>query len=221
MKTISSRHLGNLPNIKNLYLLLQSLAVLDAIMSPEWGGRYYSFNRDWGELEQMGSMRNGQGDEFFVLFNPSGCLVKGFDHESAMSSWNSTDQKPWKGVLDNVPNDFSSALNQPAFAMDSISFCLWRKNSDEHWSIGPIQFPDKNDPDGSEYLLEILDGNPYRYAAFAQEYYEEKLNIGAITHIYHHLPLTAEIVNLLNPKISLSDLQHDLNQIGYLSKATI
>ena len=36
-------------------------AVLDLIVSPDWDGRYYSFNSKWSENEQMGSMRNGCG----------------------------------------------------------------------------------------------------------------------------------------------------------------
>ena len=29
----------------------------------------------------MGSMRNGQGDDFFALFNCHGVVIKGFDRE--------------------------------------------------------------------------------------------------------------------------------------------
>ncbi len=40
-----------------------SLAVLDAIMSPDWQYRYYSFDAAWGDDAMMASMRNGQGDD--------------------------------------------------------------------------------------------------------------------------------------------------------------
>jgi hypothetical protein len=33
---VSTRHLSNLPDIDNLRRLCQSLAMLDAILSPEW-----------------------------------------------------------------------------------------------------------------------------------------------------------------------------------------
>jgi hypothetical protein len=59
--------------------------MLEAIMSPDWEYRYYSFDSKWGLDEMMASMRNGQGDDFFILFNNNGAIIKGFDHESTMS----------------------------------------------------------------------------------------------------------------------------------------
>ncbi len=39
MKTVSTKHLKNIPEIEDL----KSLATLDLIISPEWDYRYYSF----------------------------------------------------------------------------------------------------------------------------------------------------------------------------------
>lgn len=61
-----------LPDIESLRRRSQALAMLDAIVCPEWEGRYYSFNASWGETEAMGSMRNGSGDDWFILFSPLG-----------------------------------------------------------------------------------------------------------------------------------------------------
>jgi hypothetical protein len=58
---ISTRSLDALPDISTLRRLTRSLAMLDAIMSPEWESRYYSFDSHWGPGELMASMRNGQG----------------------------------------------------------------------------------------------------------------------------------------------------------------
>jgi hypothetical protein len=58
---------------------MQSLALLDAILSPDWEYRYFSFDSRWGPSERMGSMRNGQGDHWFALFSSAGCWLKGFD----------------------------------------------------------------------------------------------------------------------------------------------
>ncbi|MBO6551131.1 MAG: hypothetical protein JJ964_16135, partial [Rhizobiales bacterium] len=65
MSAISTLDLSKLPSPLQLKRLLQSLALLDAIMSPEWEYRYYSFDAQWSPSETMGSMRNGSGDEFF------------------------------------------------------------------------------------------------------------------------------------------------------------
>ena len=107
--------LATLPDIENLRRLTQSLAMLDAIMSPDWEYRYYSFNSKWDEGEMMASMRNGSGDGYFILFNSHGAIMKGFDHESAMSPWSAEEEKLWPGIFEDVPDEFQSFLSEPAF----------------------------------------------------------------------------------------------------------
>lgn len=206
LDAISTKNLNSMPEVLELKKLLQSLAMLDAIMSTEWDGRFYSFNSQWDENEQMGSMRNGCGDDFSVLFNQAGCFVKGFGHESAMSSW-STDVQ--------LPPEFLAASKEPAFSMDSISFCIWKLHSANFWGKGDFEFADDDDPDGSEYLLEIFDCNPETYRVFAQEYYEVDLDVATITKLYNHLPLTDELVKEVNPEVSLKQLEKDIAEIGY------
>lgn len=84
---ISTRDLSQMLNIDDLRRLFQSMAMLDAIIPRDWESRYYSFNAHWGDGEQLGSIRNGQGDEFFAVFNTQGFLLKGFAHESPMSPY--------------------------------------------------------------------------------------------------------------------------------------
>ena len=60
---------------------MQSLAMLDAILSPEWEYRHFSFNSRWAPFEQMGSMRNGQGDHYFALFSAVGCWPPDNHHD--------------------------------------------------------------------------------------------------------------------------------------------
>src|SRR5262245_14588494 len=111
---ISTRNLKMLPDVDRLRALLQSVAMLDAILCPEWEYRYYSFNCRWAKREQMGSMRDGCGDSYFALFNPSGCFLKGFAHESTMSPYRRKMNAIWPGVLETVPSTFKAALNEPA-----------------------------------------------------------------------------------------------------------
>jgi hypothetical protein len=82
---ISTRDLSFLPDVDRFRATLQSTAMLDAILSPEWEYGYYSFNAGWSAGEQMGSRRDGLGDHFFALFSSSGCWIKGFAHEAPMS----------------------------------------------------------------------------------------------------------------------------------------
>jgi hypothetical protein len=69
MKKPSTRSLADIPSISELQRQSQAIAMLDAILSPEWKYRYYSFNSKWGPGEMMASMRNGTGDDYFILFD--------------------------------------------------------------------------------------------------------------------------------------------------------
>jgi hypothetical protein len=207
-----------LPEIDALRRLSQSLAMLDAIISPEWEYRYYSFNSKWGLGEMMASMRNGSGDDYFLLFNTAGAILKGFAHESPMSPYANEEHKIWPGVLDRVPTEFAFFLSEPAFTMKDTTFCLWRRYTNPGWQVGEIEYPtDDLDPDGSDALLAILDGRAATYQEFAESYYERSVNLSIIESIYHHQPLTQELISALNPGLSLEDLAADILEIAYPS----
>src|SRR5262249_15773050 len=157
-----------------------------------------SFDSKWGPGEMMASMRNGSGDEYFILFDNHGAAIKGFDHESVMSSSGADLPDIWPGMYDSVPADFSSFLDEPAFSIKDVSFCIWRRDSDGVWQCGLTVFPEGDDPDGSEWMLKIFDGDPKTYQEFALDYYEVKLPMTAIEHIYDHKPLTDNVVRALN-----------------------
>jgi len=207
--------LSRLPDVESLKKLSQSLAILDAIMSPEWEDRFYSFNSKWDKGEMMASMKNGEGDEYFILFNRHGAIIKGFAHESPMNPYASESKKVWKGIFENVPKEFESFFSEPAFLPEDTTFCIWRKNEDLDWQIGKIEYPDDENLDGLEELLFILDGNPLTYKKFADEYYEIKTNILDIKKIYEHESLTKNLVKRLNPELSIAELREDIEEIGY------
>lgn len=224
---ISTRDLSALPPVELLRRVMQSMAMLDAILSPEWQYRYYSFNSKWAPGEQMGSMRNGSGDDLSALFTKDGCFLKGFDHNSDMTPFREDPPLLWPGLLDDVPDEFASGLNEPAFMMDHTTFCIWRKHTDDRWHRGAIEFPPvqldfagkPRDPDGSEYLLSPYDGNPETYLTFARHYFGgltgENLKLEHVEHVYDHKPLTDELVREINPDLALADLAGDIEEIGY------
>jgi hypothetical protein len=215
---ISTRELDALPDVERLRGLLQSLAMLDAILSPEWESRYYSFNGRWSEGEQMGSMRDGCGDDFFALFNAAGCFLKGFAHEAPMSPYGRRPKRVWPGVLEGVPAEFAACLREPAFAIEDTTFCIWRRYSDGPWQRGVIEFPAGADPDGSESLLSVLDGKPATYKAWAEDYYGRPVPLPVVRQVYAHTRLTKKLVQQLNPEVTLENLAADLEEIGYPGK---
>lgn len=212
---ISTRHLSALPGIDELKLCCQSVAMLDAIVMDDWEYRYYSFDAHWGDNEMLASMRDGSGDSYFILFNSAGAVIKGFAHESTMAGYAADSGQVWPGVLDQVPEEFVQALNDPAFVREETSFCIWRKYDDSKWQIGKIEFPDEEDPDGSADLLFMLDGNPKTYQQWASEYYERPIPLDKVTEVYKHKPLTQQLVSSLNSDRLLDDLKSDLDEIGY------
>jgi hypothetical protein len=122
-------------------------------------------------------------------------------------------------VLDEVPNEFAEFLKEPAFSIASTTFCIWRISAGVSWQTGQIDFPKEDDPDGSEDLLFVLNGDPATYQEFAEQYYERSIDLHVVRSIYQHQPLTAEIIKGLNPEVSLESLGSDLEQIGYRSGA--
>ena len=215
MSSISTQNLDGLPSVDALNRLLQSMATLDAIITLDDGGAYYSYQSRWAKNQQVGQMHNGSGDDFHAYFNRHGCFLKGFAHESVMSPYHFNPRKVWPGILDDVPSTFDSALKEPAFSISETTFAIWRLNEDNEWHCGNIEYPDDAYGDGSNDILSILDGAPESYLEWATDYYEIDISAEAVQHIYSQLPVNNDIVKSLNPDASLGQLHNCLVQIGY------
>ena len=209
-----------LPAIAELRDLCRALAMLDAILSPDRVDRYYSMNAAWADGEETASMRNGSGDEYSIVFSTAGVYVRGFDHESPMSPYGN-DGDPWPGVIDEVPECFTSFVEEAAFTDEDgvpvVTACLWRGATDDRWHHGTIDFPDRAvDPDGAAGLFELLvDRSPEAFQRFAEDYYEVPVDLEAVRQVYALRPLSQELVSLLNPEVRLTDLTRDISEVGY------
>jgi hypothetical protein len=205
----------DLPAPDTLKSIMQSLAMLDAILEEEWQYRYFSFNAAWSCDSQMGSMRIGQGDDLFAVFDPAGCFIRGFDHESAMSPWASNPPKIWPGVLEHVPKQFSSSLTEPAFHMDDTTFCIWFSADAQTWRRGEIVYPLASDPDGSSWMLSYYKGGPQTYRDFAEHYYDVDIPIEAVARVYKHEPLSPALIQALGSQRRYDQLVVEASEIGY------
>jgi hypothetical protein len=209
-----------LPDIAVLRERCRALAMLDAIMSPEWDSRYYSFDSRWAPGEQMTSMRNGSGDAWSIVFSSAGAFIRGFDHESPMSPANNDDEL-WPGLVDTVPEVFSGCVAEPAFSFDGTleaTVCVWRQQGDDRWHAGDLVFPAGDDPDGADRLFRVLvEGSPVAYQRFAEDYYEAAVDVEAVGEIFALHPLADDLVRRLNPDLMVADLAEDLAEIGYPS----
>lgn len=196
---------SELPRPDQLKLWMRSMAVLDAVLSPEWEYRYYSFNARWSDSEEMGSVRNGSGDETFVLFNSAGCYMKGFAHEYP------TQYEPQQFYKD-VPSEFMEAVTEPAFSADQINYCYWYLGKVGKWESSiPTEKLDKE----IFFLLQDLNGRPATYKEFAADYFEVDVDVDIVKSIYLGDAITESMAMSLNPATDFAGLIEELVTIGY------
>jgi hypothetical protein len=189
-----------------------ALAMLDAVICSEWEYRYFSFNRNWDPASgmRMASMRNGSGDEYFIAFFADGsAALKGFDHESPALQG----QPSVRGVLDGLPASFDAFANEPAFSMDTTTFCLW--NTGDGWRRSPSLTQAAIELDGSGELLALLVGTASDYVDYAKAVFEVDVSAGVIQRFFDLEPLTAELAGALRKDRDLKALGEDLDEIGY------
>ena len=210
---------ARLPDVPTLIAWSQSMAMLDAILSPDWEMRYFSHDAHWSPGEQMASMRNGSGDEYSFTFTRDGVYGRGFDHESALSPFARQPPRPYPGLLDVVPDVLREAVDEPAFTLHDVplvTLTLWRLDGDRSWSYGEAVGADAPaGDDGGTWLFDELDGTPETYLSFAEGYYEVPLNLSAVSHVFAHRPLTDDVVRALNAELTVADVVDDTRSIGY------
>jgi hypothetical protein len=202
------------------------MAMLDAILSPEWVYRYFSFDSRWSPGEEMASMRDGCGSEYSIVFSAAGAYARGFDHESPMSPYRVTPPLPWPGLFDGVPEAFRAQVTEPAFTdggAPRATVCFWREHAAIAWEAGAAGPLPEGTHDGrsAEWLFGVLlDGRPEAYERFAEDYYEVAVDIAAVRHVYALRPLTPAVVSSLNPGTDIPTLAQDIAEIGYPAKDT-
>ena len=212
---MSTRDLTQFPAPDALRRMMQAFAMIDAILEEDDAYRYYKFNAQWSPTEQMGSMSNGAGDDLFAVFDAAGCFVRGFDHESVMSPWAHDEQRVWPGVLDQVPPQFAASLNEPAFSMDAVTFCMWHAAGEGGWQRGAVDFPAEDDPDGSAWMLSAYDGDPATHQQFIEGYHEVEVSQDAIARVLSHEPLSRELLAAFRADRSLEEVIGAAQEIGY------
>ncbi|AKV02383.1 hypothetical protein AKJ09_09046 [Labilithrix luteola] len=189
-----------LPAPVELERTCKGLAALDAIMSADWEFRYYSFNHAWNEAgtERMASMRNGSGDQWFIVFAPTGVFVKAFWHEYPRENSDA--------IYAGLPTTLAPHLNEPAFSMNDITFGGWHDGT--AWTLRGNGAPMARE-------LAILSGDPEVYRAYAGAYFEVQLPLDAIAHVLAGKLLDDPLVARLSTERTLAELEEDLAEIAY------
>ena len=150
-------------------------------------------------------MRNGSGDDWFLLFDAHGAALKGFAHELAQGS----------GLADEiqrqVPDSLSSFRGEAAFSMQHATFCYWCPADASAW----LKVSGFVGDDGAQEMLSHLISGPSGYQAWAQEYYEVDVSLEAVTAVFSHLLITEALLQVLNPQAEMDAVLRDAEEIGY------
>lgn len=211
--------IARLPDVDVVRDRCRAMAALDAIMCPEWEYRYFFFDPAWSPSAQMASMRNGSGDEYFIVFTPDGVWACGFDHESQMSPYRSDPLALWPGLLDGLPEVFRGQVTEPAFC-DPLgtlraTVCFWRAREAAGWECGsPPPSTREHDDGGAGWLFEFLLEGDEGYSVFAQGSYDVQVDADAVRHLYALRPVTQRVAARLNPAADFSDVTAELRAIG-------
>ena len=191
--------INELPSINEVKKILQGLALLDAILMPEWEYRFFSYNCNWNGkgTEAMASMRDGEGNEYFLYFSCLGVAGKVFYENSI--------QKPLSS-LEKMPNIFESFKNEVSFNIKHSSYFFWRTYEDNEWFTAPnnLEF---------YHLLGFIKKNYKGYKVWAENYYEINIDSKTLKEVFTYLSINSEQLSILNSEITLEDLEEDIEEI--------
>ena len=232
-----TKDLSSMLDIEDLRRVCKGIAALEIVMSREQEFRYYFYDPNWSDNEEVfelingcGSVRSGCNSHMIILFSPNGCVINGFDNQSYDNeiTYNIDDdgsihfQKSsvkekenalkMEKIKQGLPDVFYEFMHGEIVKSMKTTFCIW-KTKDGIWSRSNMVGTQK---DGSAEMLDILDKNPKKYIKFCHWYYTKNISIDIVEKVYNGEPLTLEMIKELNNEIEDIELVKDeLNKIGY------
>lgn len=184
--------------IEALCKKMKVLALLDAIIEQERQYRYFSYNTNWSDSEEMGSLRDGCGGEWFLWVSGEIAGYKCFSPEDGLMS-------DFDLVKSNAPEGYKEFFAEPAFSMDHAT-CIWYVENSEWVKHGkPVN-----------WLIDLEDISNWSakgYHAWATDYYEQDIDLATVEQIFGG-QLNEQLVRKLNPDIEMGELLDELSEIG-------
>lgn len=191
--------INELPSIDEVKKILQGLALVDAILMPEWEDRFFSYNCNWDSkgTETMASMRDGEGNEYFLSFSYLGIAGKVFCKNNIQNSLFN---------LENMPNSFENFKNEASFNIKYSSFFFWKTYEDNKWFASPnnLEFYP---------LLGFIKNNYDGYQSWAETYYEREIDKKTLEEVFTLLKINSKQLAILNTEITLEELEEDIKEI--------
>ncbi len=212
---LSTSDLTLMPDIESLRRHMQKLAALAAVFSVDLGEPQFLFDPHWAKHQQVAMNINGCGDELYLHFTRRGCFIKGFAHESEMTPYKKPDHSLWPGILDGVPTEFASSLEEPAFDLQATTFAIWRRSSDSTWSTGLVDFPPGEYKDGSADLLLPITFNHNDFTEWLAENYETEVDHHVVKSVFRGQPLSDQQMSALNSSCPIHAIRSAVLATGY------
>lgn len=146
-------------------------AFLDTLLEPRFELRYLDFEPAWGGGERMLSVNDGEGDHAFAWFGPAGALLRG--------RWRDAPVVPPDALFAGLPPELAGARDEPAFQRGGDSFAAWRLDGDAAW-----RFAGEPVAGGLGEVLQLLDGDPATFGAYAAGYHARPLDAAALAELF-------------------------------------
>jgi len=184
--------------IKTLRQKLKNFALADAIISPNWESRYFSYNGKWSAAEEVASLRDGCGGEWFLWLSANLAAYKCLSPEDGLMA-------DLENAKTKIPTDYDSFITDPAFSMDRAT-CIWYWE-DSSWQKQGLSV---------EYLIDleaIIKWTTKDYHAWATDYYEREIDIKALDNLFE-TTFSEETALKLNSEVDMSELRKELMEMG-------
>jgi len=194
------RPLVTLKDPQELERICKGLAALDAIVCEDRESRAYSFDAAWSVKKKLrlASMRNGSGDDWFLVFATGGAFFKSFWHEYPRG-------KP-EEIYEGLGASLEPQLREPAFSMDAVTFGGFFDGA--KWTL-------RGNPKPLAGELPLLDADAAAYCAYARAVFEVDLPEAVVAHVLAGKSLDTKLVARLSDQRTLAELKADLAEIGY------
>lgn len=205
-----TKNLSSLPDIQKLKQICKSISALEIIMEQEWEMRYYSYNPSWDIDEEVFEMKSGCEEEMLILFNKHGSVIGGINNETF--DWEA-DIPKIENLTKGLPEQFYDFIYNEPIKIRKSTFCIWRTIADSEWQTGETV-----EPDGSEDILYLLDGDPKKYVEFCEDYYEKEIPLDIVEKIYQGESISLDMILKLNDELEDEDIEtikNELEEIKY------
>ena len=215
-----NKNLTHIMSPESLKKHLLTYAKIDLIMNPapdDFSLRVYHYDKNWVSSGDFLTINDSGGDHYYLLFSPSGCIIKGLDHECDISPYNFDEEEPLPDFIANhnfyegAPSELQELLDDPALEKDIATFCVWQSTESTDWSFTPLQIPD-DWSDGIETFLSYATNLQQYKKWFEEDYYESDLDMDTLQKIFDGEPITEEMILSLNPEVDTKIVLKELKE---------